>query len=504
MEDRKPIIQTKGMTKAFSGVTVLKNVDFNIYPGEVHALIGENGAGKSTLAKIIAGALSPTYGEIFMQGSRVYIPNPSVARKLGVILMYQEPLTFPTLDITENIFAGHTKDNEGLFIKWGNKRRIARELLDSLDLNIDETSRVKGLSVADQQMVEIISALSINARVIIMDEPTAALTLSEVNKLFSIIKKLKENGKAIVFISHRLDEVKIIADRITVLRDGDKVCERMVEGTTRDMMVRLMIGRTLDEQIKKEEILSGDVILKVENLTLPGKFENVSIEVKRGEIVSMAGLVGAGRSEVASAIFGISQPESGKIFIKGKEEKINSPMEAINKGIALVPEDRTDAGLLMSSTIKHNIVFASLNQISKLTWVNLNKEDNLVEEYVKGLSIMLRSTNQEVRELSGGNQQKVVLSKWLMTRPEILLLDEPTRGIDVGAKAEVYKLINKLAREGKAILMISSELEEIIQLSDRVYVMCEGRLTASLSREELNETRIMNAASTTKKMEVGV
>lgn len=500
MEDKEPIIQTKGMTKAFSGVIVLRNVDFNIYPGEVHALIGENGAGKSTLVKIIAGALSPTYGEIFVRGSKVYIPNPSVARELGVILMHQEPLTFPTLDITENIFVGHTRDDGGLFIKWGNKRRIARELLDSINLNIDETSMVKGLSIANKQIVEIISALSVNAKVIIMDEPTAALTLDEVNRLFSIIKKLKEAGKAIVFISHRLEEVEIIADRVTVLRDGNKVCERMAKDTSRDMMVNLMIGRTLDEQIKKEKILIGDVLLKVENLTLPGKFENISIEVKRGEVVGIAGLVGAGRTEVANAIFGITPPKSGKIFIKGVEEKINNPMEAINKGMALVPEDRPDAGLLMSFTIKQNMTFASLDQISKLTWVNQKKENNLVEGYVKDLSIMLRSTGQEAGELSGGNQQKVVVSKWLMTKPDILLLDEPTRGIDVGAKAEVYKLISKLAREGKAILMISSEMEEVIQLCDRVYVMCEGRITTSLRREELNEARIMTAAS--RRMEV--
>jgi ABC-type sugar transport system ATPase subunit len=417
-----------------------------------------------------------------VQGSKVYIPNPSVARELGIILMHQEPLTFPTLDITENIFVGHTRDDGGLFIKWGNKRRIARELLDSINLNIDETSMVKGLSIANKQIIEIVSALSVNAKVIIMDEPTAALTLDEVNRLFSIIKKLKEAGKAIVFISHRLEEVEIIADRVTVLRDGNKVCERMAKDTSRDMMVNLMIGRTLDEQIKKEKILIGDVLLKVENLTLPGKFEDISIEVKRGEVVGIAGLVGAGRTEVANAIFGITPPKSGKIFIKGVEEKINNPMEAINKGMALVPEDRPDAGLLMSFTI------------------NQKKENNLVEGYVKDLSIMLRSTGQEAGELSGGNQQKVVVSKWLMTKPDILLLDEPTRGIDVGAKAEVYKLISKLAREGKAILMISSEMEEVIQLCDRVYVMCEGRITTSLRREELNEARIMTAAS--RRMEV--
>lgn len=499
MKITEPALKTKGMTKAFSGVIVLRNVDFNIYPGEVHALIGENGAGKSTLVKILDGALSPTYGEIFLEGQKIKIPNPSVARKLGIALMHQEPQIFPDLDVTENIFAGHTKDNGDLFINWREKRKIARELLDSLDLNIDEKAPVKGMSIADQQMIEIVCSLSTNAKVIIMDEPSAVLTLSEIKILFSIIEKLKEQGKAIVFISHRLDEVKIIANRITVLRDGNKVCERMVENTTRDLMVQLMIGRTLNEQITKEEATVGETLLEVKNLTLPGKFKNISIKVNRGEIVGMAGLVGAGQTEVACSIFGITPPESGKIFIKGKEEKINNPTEAIRKGLAMVPEDRLQTGLLLPLSVKHNMTLPSLGKISKLTWINFKQENSLVEAYIKRLSIILRNTNQAVAEISGGNQQKIVLSKWLMTQPEIYILDKPTRGIDVGAKAEVYNLINTLVKEGKAVLMISSELEEIVHLSDRAYVMSEGIITAELERKELSEERIMKAASITKK-----
>lgn len=501
METQAPaIIQVKNMTKAFSGVTVLRNVDFDIYPGEVHALIGENGAGKSTLVKIIGGALSPTHGEIFIDGKKVNIPNPLAARKLGIALMHQEPLTFPDLDVTENIFAGNTRDGKP-FINWNKKRKIARKLLDSLEMDVRETAIVKGMPIAGQQMVEIICALSIEAKVIIMDEPTAALTLDEVNKLFNIIRKLKAQGKAIIFIGHRLEEIEIIADRITVLRDGNKVGERLAKDTPRDMMVQLMIGRTLSEQMEKEEISIGEMLLKVENLSIPGKFEDISIEIRKGEIVGMGGLIGSGRTEVARAIFGLTPPKSGKIFIKGKEEKINNPMEAISKGIAMVPEDRSAGGLFMTFTVEHNMTFASLDKISKWTWLNFKKEDLLVEGYIKNLSIMLRDANQEVRELSGGNQQKVVLSKWLMTQPEIILLDEPTRGIDVGAKAEVYKLINNLAKEGKAILLISSEMEEIIQLSDRVYVMSEGRIAASLGREELSEETIMTAAAATNKRE---
>ncbi|MBA7541945.1 Ribose import ATP-binding protein RbsA [subsurface metagenome] len=499
MKVTEPVLKTKGITKAFSGVIVLRNVDFNIYQGEVHALIGENGAGKSTLVKILDGAFSPTYGEIFLEGQKIKISNPLVARKLGIALMHQEPQIFPDLDVTENIFAGHTRDNGDLFINWREKRKIARELLDSLDLNIDEKAPVKGMSVADQQMIEIICALSTNAKIIIMDEPTAVLTLGEVKILFSIIEKLKEQGKAIVFISHRLDEVKIIASRITVLRDGNKVCERMVENTTRDLMVQLMVGRTLNEQITKEETTVGEALLEVKNLTLPGHFKNVSIKVNRGEIVGLAGLVGAGQTEVACSIFGITPPESGKIFIKGKEEKINNPKEAIRKGLAMVPEDRLQTGLLLPLSVKHNMTLPSLGKISKLTWINFKQEDSLVEAYIKRLSIILRNTNQAVAEISGGNQQKIVLSKWLMTQPEIYILDKPTRGIDVGAKAEVYNLINALAKEGKAVLMISSELEEIVRLSDRVYVMFEGIITAVLERKELSEERIMKATSITKK-----
>ncbi len=500
MQAQAPIAQAKFMTKAFSGVTVLHNVDFDIYPGEVHGLVGENGAGKSTLVKLIGGVFTPTRGEIYVEGRKVSIPNPLAARELGIVLMHQEPLTFPDLDVTENLFAGHTRDGRPL-ISWKEKRSEARRLLDSLELDIDELSMVRGMSIADQQMVEIICALSTNAKIIIMDEPTSALTLNEVNTLFGIIGKLKKQGKAIVFIGHRLEEIRTVADRITVLRDGEKVWTRPTAETTYEMMVQSMIGRKLSQRVKKEDASSGQTCLKVENLTLAGKFRDISIEVCAGEVVGMAGLVGAGRTELASAIFGITPAERGRIFIDGKEAKIASPREAVRKGIAMVPEDRTLSGLFMPFTVEHNMTFASLDQISRAGWLNFKKEDRIVDRYVADLSIRLRDTAQEARELSGGNQQKVVLSKWLMTEPRILLLDEPTRGIDVGAKTEVYKLIESLAEQGKAILLISSEMPEIILLCDRVYVMCEGRLTAVLGREELTEERIMAAASATLKKE---
>lgn len=491
----KPIIQVKGMTKAFSGVTVLHNVDFDIYPGEVHALLGENGAGKSTLVKIISGVYQPTSGDIYIDDKIVKIPNPHAGRELGLALIHQEPLTFPDLSVTENIFAGNTRDGKRSSIDWKKKRKEASELLNGLGVCIDETAQVRGMPIADQQMVEIACALSTNSRVIIMDEPTAALSAGEVKKLFDIVNKLKDQGKAIVFIGHRLEEIAQIADRVTVLRDGEKVAERFMSDINIEQIVQMMIGRTFKELISKEKVPIGKVRLELKNLSLSGKFTDISISVRSGEIVGLAGLVGAGRTDVGNAIFGIAPPESGTIYLDGKPIKIKTPADAINKGIAMVPEDRAIAGLLLPFTIEHNITFATLGKISKAGWISDSKEDKAVAGFVKELQIKLRDADQEVRELSGGNQQKVVLSKWLMTEPEILILDEPTRGVDVGAKAEVYKLISSLARAGKAILMISSELPEILQLSDRVYVMSEGRLTGEFDRSELSDERIMTAAS---------
>ena len=497
-----PVISVKGLTKAFSGVTVLHNIDFDIYPGEVHALLGENGAGKSTLVKIISGVYKPTHGEIFIEGKPTRIPNPHTARQMGIALIHQEPLTFPDLNVTENIFAGNTREGNTKLIDWRKKRQQARELLDRLELSISETAPVRGMPIADQQMVEIACALSTNAKVIIMDEPTAALSQGEVKSLFEIVNKLKKQGKAIVFIGHRLEEIEQIADRVTVLRDGEKVGERFMRDIDIDQIVQMMIGRTVKELITKETVPIGEVRLEVRNLTLPGKFRDISLTVRSGEIVGMAGLVGAGRTDVGQAIFGIQPALHGEILIDGKPVHIRRPSQAIKRKIALVPEDRAVSGLLLPFSIKMNMTFATLEQFSQSGFMNKAKEDNIVAQYISDLQIKLFNTDQEARELSGGNQQKVVLSKWLMTKPEILILDEPTRGVDVGAKAEVYKLINNLARAGKAILMISSELQEIMQLSDRVYVMCEGHITAEFDRSELDGERIMTAASSVASREV--
>jgi ABC-type sugar transport system ATPase subunit len=497
MQELAPLLRARELTKSFSGVTVLHNVDFEIYPGEVHGLVGENGAGKSTLVKLISGALVPTHGRLILEGKEVSIPNTSTARNLGIVLMHQEPLTFPDLDVTENIFAGHSRNGKR-FIDWKDNRKKARQLLDSLELTIDERSIVKGMSIADQQMVEIICALSTNARILIMDEPTSSLTPGEVKTLFGIMERLKAMRKAIVFIGHRLAEIRSIADRITVLRDGEKVWTRVNDNIDEDTLVRSMIGRDLSKLMAKVDIGMGDVRLKVDRLTLPGKFYDIDLEIRAGEIVGMAGLVGAGRTEVASAVFGVTPPKTGTVYVNGKEVHIENPHDAIEYGIAMVPEDRALSGLFLSIPIKKNMTFASMNDIATAGWISSRKENHLVDRFIKSLSIVCRGRNQPVAELSGGNQQKVVIAKWMLTEPSILLLDEPTRGIDIGAKGEVYALIEELAKQGKAILFISSEMTELIKLCDRIYVMCEGRISAALGRSELSEAKIMIAASAAK------
>jgi ABC-type sugar transport system ATPase subunit len=490
------LIVAKGITKAFSGVVVLKNIDFQINPGEVHGVVGENGAGKTTLMKIINGVFPPTEGSIFVEGKEKKINSPHNARQLGIVLIHQEPLTFQDLNVTENIFLGNDAVYRRGLVDWKSNYKKSKELLNSLEVDINERALLKGMSIADQQMVEIASALSLNAKVIIMDEPTSALSLAEVKSLFSIVRRLKEQGKGIVFIGHRLEEIMEVSDRITVLRDGEKVGERMTADIQKKDLVQMMIGRTIKDLIGKEEISKGDEALAVENISLPGKFNNISIKVHKGEIVGMAGLVGAGRTEVGMAIFGVAPALAGVIKINGEKVNIKNPQDAMKYGIAMVSEDRAISGLLLPFSVEHNITFAVLKELTKNFFINFKMEDEMVEDFRTKLDIKMRDSSQEVRELSGGNQQKVVLAKWLLTEPDILILDEPTRGIDIGAKSEVYKLITELARQGKAILMISSELPEILQMSDRVYVMCEGRMIEEFNRSELNSEKIMIAAST--------
>ncbi len=493
---RAPILSGKGICMAFDSVDVLKNVSLDLHPGEVHALVGENGAGKSTLVKIMAGIYRPRQGHIEMNGQPVIVPSPHEATAMGIALIHQEPLAFPDLTVAENIFAGSEPVRGRGLLDWPTIYRRSAEMLDSLGLRLNPKTKMRGLSVADQQMVDMAAALSQNARVLLMDEPTAALTPNEVERLFAIIRKLRDQGVALAFISHRLEEVTAISDRLTVMRDGEVVGELDPKTTTHDEIIRLMVGRPLQALFEKPENQKiGEVALEAQHLTRAGHFEDVSFALRSGEIVGLAGLVGAGRSDVAQALFGIARAESGAVLIDDKPILFRNPREAMAHGLAYVPEDRQRQGLLMSMSVSKNMTLPVLPQLAQLGWLRDRRERSASEDYVKRLRIILRQVEQPVAELSGGNQQKVVLSKWLMTRPRIIILDEPTRGIDVGAKAEVHRLMGALAVQGIAILMISSELPEILAMSDRVLVMREGRLVAELDRHQMTAERVMAAAT---------
>ncbi len=493
----RPLLQARGISKAFGVVRVLDEVDFDLRAGEVHSLLGENGAGKSTLLKIFGGVHRADQGEMLYRGEPATVDHPQKARELGIALIHQEPLTFPDLDVAENIFLGHGTTWKSRFIpiKWKDRYREARRLLDELGVRLDPRARVHGLSTADQQMVEMAGALSQNARILLMDEPTASLTPEETRELFRIVQRLREQGTAIVFISHRLEEVFSLSDRITVLRDGKFVATRRKEETSIEEVIRMMVGRPLGKFYEREEAIPGKTLLKVESLGRGRRFSGVSFEVRAGEIVGMAGLVGAGRTDVASAIFGIRPADTGKIEIRGEAVRIDNPAQAIRLKLAYVPEDRQHHGLVLPFSVAGNVTMASLRRLFPRGWLRPPRERELAEDYRTRLSINLRDTSQPVWELSGGNQQKVVLSKWLITEPEILILDEPTRGIDVGAKQEVHHLMGELCRQGKAVLMISSDLPEVLALSDRILVMREGRLTGHFRREEATAENVMAAAT---------
>lgn len=495
MTELTPILSTHNLHMAFAGVDVLKGVSISLHPGEVLGLVGENGAGKSTLAKIIAGVHQPTAGEIKYQGQTVHIPSPHVAADLGIALIHQEPLTFPDLDVAENIFAGR-QPLKGRVVDWGMMYKRVQELLTSLGVQIDPRAKVRGMSIADQQMIEMAAALSHTVKVVLMDEPTASLTPSEVAHLITNIRRLRDQGVAIVFISHRLEEVFEICDRVMVLRDGELIDERDVKTTTIEEIIRLMVGRPLSALFERQAGTNyGKPMLEVRQLSRTKKFTDISLDVRAGEVVGLAGLVGAGRTDVGRALFGMLDTDSGEVRLDGKPLKIKSPREAMAHGLVYVPEDRQHHGLLMPMAISQNMTLSILERLSPRGWLRETDERSTSQEYVQKLRIALRHIRQAVRELSGGNQQKVVLSKWLLTKPKVIILDEPTRGIDIGAKAEVHHLMGELAAQGLAILMISSELPEILAMSDRIVVMREGRIVARLEKGEATQERIIAAAT---------
>lgn len=482
---------------AFAGINVLRDIDFEIYPGEVHGLVGENGAGKSTLLKNIAGIHVPKAGEIRLNGESVRIPNPQAAAELHIALIHQEPLTFPDLDVAENIFIGRQPIRGGLpRVDWAAMYSRSAEILEALGVKLDPRQKVRGLSIANQQMVEMAGALSQDAKILLMDEPTAALTSSEVDDLFSIVRMLRDQGTAIVFISHRLEEIFDICDRITVLRDGKLIGESMADEITVDEIIRMMVGRPLSMLFEKREIVEfGDPVLEVKHLTRVRKFEDISFDIRAGEIVGMAGLVGAGRTDVARALFGTLEIDSGTVRINNQEVKIKRPRDALKNGMVYVPEDRKQNGLLMPMSVTKNMTLAVLERLFRNGWLKEKVEEQAAQEYINKLNIVLRNSSQPVRELSGGNQQKIVLSRWLMANPLVMLLDEPTRGIDIGAKVEVHRVMSELSAQGIAILMISSELPEILAMSDRIIVMREGRISGRFDKEEATAERVIAAAA---------
>lgn len=496
MDGEKTILEFKDVVKQYPGVLALNHIDLSFQKGEVHALVGENGAGKSTLIKSTTGAVIPTSGKIRIDGKEYASLNPMLSKELGIAVIYQEFNLVNDISVAENVFLGNPIKKHGLIDKKAMEAEC-QKLFDQLEISIDPQDRVRNLTTGYQQMVEIAKALSHKVKILIMDEPSASLTVNEVEVMFKIVRKLRASGVTVVYISHRLDEIFEISDRVSVMRDGRLITTVKTKETNRQELISLMVGRELKEQYHKVEQTNTDkmeILLKVEHLQGPG-VKDVSFELRRGEILGFGGLVGAGRTETAEMICGIRERTGGEIFYKGSECQIQSPRDAVNKGIALAPEDRKKQGLMLHMGVGENISFPSLFDISRAGIINHTKAREIAKNYIKSLSIKTPSESQLCRNLSGGNQQKIVLAKWLAKNPEIMILDEPTRGIDVSAKQEIYAIMNELICEGKSIIMISSDMEELLGMSDRIIVFCEGRVTGELNREEFSQEAVLSLAS---------
>lgn len=492
------LVQMEGIEKTFPGVHALSQAQFELRAGEVHALVGENGAGKSTLMKVLSGIYKPDAGRILYKGKPVEVHSPRDAQHLGISIIHQELNLMPHLTVAQNVFIGRESRRSPKFLldekSINDKTRV---LLDMLHLKIDPRTKVADLTVAKQQMVEIAKALSFNSEVLIMDEPTAALTETEIADLFRIIRQLREKGVGVVHISHRLEELKQISDRITVMRDGRYIDTVQTKDVTIDKIISMMVGRTIFEaKPEVPEKPSEEIVLEAKHLNRGNVIRGVSFNLKRGEILGLSGLVGAGRTEVARAVFGADPVDSGEVFVRGKKVEIHSPNDAVRHGIAYLSEDRKRYGLALGLDVEENIVLATFRKfVGALGWVQRAKMRSTAKHYVDALSIKTPSLQQKVKNLSGGNQQKVIIGKWLTADTDVLIFDEPTRGIDIGAKSEIYRLLNDLAQQGKSIVMISSELPEILRMSHRIVIMCEGRITGELSAAEASQEKIMSLAT---------
>ncbi|MDP8034161.1 sugar ABC transporter ATP-binding protein [Pasteurella atlantica] len=495
-KQQETLLAMKGISKSFSGVVALKNAEIDLKAGEVVALMGENGAGKSTLMKILTGIYSRDSGTVTYMGKEVEYKGPSESEEDGIAIVHQELNMMNDLTVAQNLFIGKESMN-GFFIDDAEMNRKARELFKILNIDIDPAEKIENLTVGKQQMVEIAKAISKNAKVIIFDEPTAALTDSEIDELFKVINDLRDKGTGMIYISHRMDEINIISDRVTVMRDGEFVGTLVTKECDKNDIIKLMVGRTIFAEPKAQSNVDPDapVILKCENLNRGKYVKDVSFELRKGEILSFAGLMGAGRTEVARLIFGADRKDSGKVYINGKEVQIDSPKDAVAAGIGYLSEDRKRYGLIVDKPVEENTVIANLDSFMKGLFIDTEKSREVSKKYVNELKTKTPSVEQPVKKLSGGNQQKVVIAKWLVRDCDILIFDEPTRGIDIGAKSEIYHLMEELAQQGKSIIMVSSELPEVLRMSDRVIVMCEGKVTGTFDISEATQERIMQAAT---------
>lgn len=488
------ILRMKNISKRFPGVYALKNVDFELKRGEVHALLGENGAGKSTLIKVLGGIYHAEEGEIEIEGKNVSITSVQDAEKNGIAIIHQELVLVPYMSVAENIYLGR-EAGSGIFVDRSEMTKSAQKILDDLGMDIDARSLVKDLPIAKQQMVEITKAVSVNSKILVMDEPTSSISDKEVENLFKIMRDLTQKGVGIVYISHKMSELDTICDRVTVMRDGEYVGTKNVKETAKDELIAMMVGRTLTNYYVRDYGEPGEEILRVSGLSDGDKVKGVDFNVRKGEIVGFAGLVGAGRSETMQAIFGLAKEVTGEIYINGNKAEIHNPEEAIKYGLALVPESRKEQGLYLVQSVKYNTTIEVLKEFIGKFRVNDKRETEITQEYIDLMSTKTPSQAQKIGNLSGGNQQKVMIGRWLATKPKVLILDEPTRGIDVGAKSEIYAIMNNLVKTGVSIIMISSELPEIINMSDRVYVMAGGVVRGCINRKEISQENIMHLAA---------